>query len=460
MLLKDTKVICVGSDTDAVNSLKLQLGTLDVTAVSQSQWQPLSNPTNAPVIWLFVFDEQKQVLSNTLDRFHPIHESCIYCLINMPRAVNQKITSPVLSVKTPANELYQVLISEEQNILQRHLFQSSEIKDELFAQLHFYGRSQVYVSTIETIEQFAGTDESILIYGETGTGKELTARSIHYLSKRKQHPFIPLNCGAFNDDLMLSELFGYEKGAFTGATKAKPGLLEVANKGTVFLDEVDSLSGKAQVALLRYLQDNEVRPVGSSEVKTVDVRVVAASNQNIKQLVKQGKFREDLMFRLDVLGITLPPLRERDEDIQLLAQYFLAQISAEYNNHKKVFSCELIEEMQTYDWPGNIRELENFIKRAYLLTKGRIISNANLFENSRTQRNPKSKSLIPAIFNKSFSDEKQRLVNQFERDYLHYVLKETRGNISKAANIARKERRSFCRLMQKHGLSKEQYINS
>lgn len=263
--------------------------------------------------------------------------------------------------------------------------------------------------------------------------------------------------------MLLSELFGHEKGSFTGADKSKTGLLELANNGTVFLDEVDTLSSKAQVSLLRYLQDSEVRQIGSNVTKKLNVRIIAASNANIKKKIKEEHFREDLMYRLDVLQVTLPQLKKRGEDIQLLAQHFLAGLALSNENKVKVFHPQMIAFMHSYDWEGNVRELDNFVKRAYFLTDDYVINDHSLLvegESEQTESTELSATLSVAqsAIGHSFQDAKDQLIYKFEKDYLAQLLTHTQGNVSKAAKIAKKERRSFCRLMQKHGLERRQFV--
>ncbi len=456
MLLRDTKVIVAKGNKQAREKLSEQLLSLNVHAIQKDDCTPSFIKHPAPVIWLLLFDTTEELEAIASHLFHANHESFI-CFIPADLSATSKTKHTKLHLDCPTEVLKQTLVNEEQTIIQRNQFQSPEVNNQVFLQMNLLGRSEAYIDTVNTLMQFASTDESVLVKGDTGTGKELTARSIHYLSQRSKQTFIPINCGAFSDDLILSELFGYEKGAFTGATKSKLGLLEMADNGTVFLDEVDSLSAKAQVSLLRFLQDSEIRPVGSSVIKKVNVRIVAASNQNILQLVKQGKFREDLMYRLDVLSVQLPPLKDRDEDIQLIAQYFLAQLAQDYQRTTKVFSVDVLEYMQQYEWPGNVRELENFVKRAFLLSKTKQIELSAL--SCSLDENEKLGAKSPSGFSKGFSDEKKRWVERFEKDYLHHVLTKTKGNVSKAAKIAQKERRSFSRLMAKHGLVRNNFLH-
>jgi len=462
MILKDTQVYWVNfTNKDTVFPLT-QLATQGIHANVKTvdNQRKRAQTINKPVLWLLVFDDISQMKSTDFRQYHANHEAFVIVFTKNLAGNKQAISDlpyPAFSLEQD-EAIANALFSQEQLILQRNLFQSEDVDDSLFSQLHFYGRSHAYVQLMQMIKHIAATDVGVFIKGETGTGKELTARSIHYLSQRKAAPFIPINCGAFTDELILSELFGYEKGAFTGATKSKQGLLEAADTGTVFLDEVDSLSLKAQVALLRFLQDSELRAIGSNKLTRVNVRIIAASNKDIKQLVKQEKFREDLLYRLDVLAVKLPPLYQRDEDIQLLAQYFLAQMALENRQKAKVFSASMLTLMANYRWPGNIRELENFIKRAYLLTLGEYIDDEQLLTDSPlSTRAPASEHMTR--FKYSFNEEKKVLVNRFEREYLDQILCRARGNISKAAGMAKKERRSFCRLMQKHGLERKSYTS-
>ncbi len=230
------------------------------------------------------------------------------------------------------------------------------------------GQSRAVREVYKTIGKVAANDVSILITGESGTGKELIAKAIHQNSARAKGPFVAVNCAAIPRDLLESELFGYRKGAFTGAEENRPGHFEIANNGTLFLDEVGDLPLPLQAKLLRVLQEKEVQRLGSSEAKAVDVRILAATNQNLEKMVKEKKFREDLFFRLNVIPIHLPPLRERKEDIPLLCEYFLAKLGQETGIPRKTLSPEAMQMLEGYRWPGNIRELENVIKRAAILS--------------------------------------------------------------------------------------------
>ncbi|CUS93475.1 DNA-binding transcriptional response regulator, NtrC family, contains REC, AAA-type ATPase, and a Fis-type DNA-binding domains [Candidatus Kryptonium thompsonii] len=255
-----------------------------------------------------------------------------------------------------------------QNILMQkelsHLTQSDEI----------IGQSKVFKDVLDIVARVAGTDTTVLIYGESGTGKEVIARLIHKNSLRKDKPFVTINCAAIPDTLLESELFGYEKGAFTDAHTSKPGLVEIANGGTLFLDEIGDLSQYVQPKLLRFIETGEFRRVGGNNILKVDVRIISATNKDLNEEVKKGNFREDLLYRLNVVTIRLPALRERKEDIPLLVEYFL---NKKTRGRKKI-SPEAMQILINYDWPGNIRELENVVERAAILAKDDIIKPEDL----------------------------------------------------------------------------------
>lgn len=326
--------------------------------------------------------------------------------------------------------------------------------------LNIIGNSARMERMFHVLSSFAGCEAPVLLNGETGTGKELVARAIHYAGNRQDHAFIPVNCCALNDDLLLGELFGYEKGAFTDAKQAYTGLVAQADGGTLFLDEINSLSPKGQGALLRFLQDQEYRPLGSSQVHYSNVRVISAGNQDLAELVAQGKFREDLYYRLHILHLTIPPLRERRGDIELLTDHFLAQLSRQYRIRNKSLHPITRRWMDTYQWPGNVRELENYLHRIFVLSPGPSIYVAEpMGDPQNITAPPMHTDMVaqPRAAVLSFQEEKQRVMLRFEREYLHELLKATGGNISEAARRAGKERKAFSRLLKKHSLERSSY---
>jgi DNA-binding NtrC family response regulator len=306
------------------------------------------------------------------------------------------------------------------------------------------------------IEKIAACDATTLVQGETGTGKELAARAIHYLGARAEYPFIPVNCGAIPDTLIENELFGHRRGAFTDAREEQRGLVAQADGGTLFLDEVDALSPKGQVTLLRFLQDLHYRPVGGQREERADVRVIAATNVNLGELARNGRFRLDLLYRLNVLSMPVPALRERIGDAELLAEHFIRIYSARYGRPVKPLHPDTRRWMRTYRWPGNVRELENLVHRAYLLSSGAEIKiDAAPAAVASEEIQLQDAQAVAFDFNRA----KALAIAQFEREFLSRALAETGGNVSLAARRCGKERRSFGRLLKKHGIDKSEYLS-
>jgi DNA-binding NtrC family response regulator len=307
------------------------------------------------------------------------------------------------------------------------------------------GTSPVLQKECAKIPQFAGCDATVLISGETGTGKEICARAIHYLGPRSGGPFVAANCGAMPVELIENELFGHESGAYTSARAAQTGLVEEADGGTLFLDEVDALPPSAQVKLLRFLQDKEYRPLGARKVRRANVRIIAAANAVFEEAIQAGKFRRDLYYRLNVLPLNLPPLRERREDIPLLARHFVEKYSTEFKRCPGDLTPDAVQTLFCYDWPGNVRELENIIERAVLLSQEATIHAKDLaLHDARPSAQPQS-----------FHTLKAQAVARFERGYLQMALRIHNGNIAQAARTAQKNRRAFWELLRKHNLTSE-----
>jgi len=310
------------------------------------------------------------------------------------------------------------------------------------------GHSPALRETLRLVARMAACDAPVLIEGETGTGKELAARAIHYQSVRKEGPFIAVNCGAIPDSLIESELFGHRKGAFTDAKDNQPGLVTLAEGGTLFLDEVDALSTKGQVTLLRFLQDQEFRPLGARQVQQGNVRILAASNSNLAQLAERGAFRSDLLYRLKILCLELAPLRERSGDIEELAAWFLEACDKRFGLGLRTLHPDSLAWMGHYHWPGNIRELENLLYREYLLAEGAVIR----IDPPKAMHPLPQVSPEPQVGELTFHRAKARAVEAFERAYLVGLLGLAGGNVSLAAKLAGKERRSLGKLLKKYGL--------
>ncbi len=270
------------------------------------------------------------------------------------------------------NKIWQKIINDRK--IEDLIDQNKLLSEELFTGYEeIVGNSTAIKKVFSLIEQVADKDSTVLIEGESGTGKELIARAIHRKSNRSENPFIRVNCGVLNDNLLESELFGHEKGSFTGAVKQKKGRFELADKGTLFLDEIGDVSTAMQVKLLRVLQEHEFERVGGEETLKADVRIIAASNKNLQKLIAEGKFREDLFYRLSVIPISLPSLRERKEDIPLLVNYFLKKLIDNNRSDKKEINNEGMKLLIDYNWPGNIRELQNLVERLYVISSDKII---------------------------------------------------------------------------------------
>ena len=315
---------------------------------------------------------------------------------------------------------------------------------------HFVGESPAMQAAMSLIRRFASSRAAALIVGETGTGKELAAHALHYLGERSQRAFIPINCGALPDSLIESELFGHAKGAFTDASRARPGLIREAEGGTLFLDEVEALSPRGLVLLLRFLQDASFRSIGEETLRHGDVRVVAASNIDLHQLVESGDFRADLLFRLDVLLIPLPPLRERAGDVAVLAPYLLAKAARSEGGAPKKLSVSALALLTSHTWPGNVRELEHLMLRAHLLARADVIEPEDLLRCSSTL--PCAVDHGPGELDcNELRLEKARAINEVERRFVERVLGLTHGNISEAARLCRMERAALSKLAKKHG---------
>jgi DNA-binding NtrC family response regulator len=311
------------------------------------------------------------------------------------------------------------------------------------------GKSSQMKKVFEAAEKVASTDATVLLLGESGTGKELVARYVHHLSPRGSNLFTAINCGILRDVFLESELFGHVKGAFTGAVASKKGLLEIADGGTLFLDEIAEVSLPVQAKLLRVLEERSFIPLGDTQTVKVDIRLIAATNKDLEECIRDGTFRDDLYYRLNVFSIKLPPLRKRREDIPLLASHFLRQHCKKLGKHVTEFSPGALEALQTYDWPGNVRELENAIERAMILTTGSTLSSEKLpgrITSARTES-----ELDSSVTN--YRKAKLALLDNFNKDYVQRLLEKHDGNVTHAAEEAGMDRANFRRLMRNAGMA-------
>jgi DNA-binding NtrC family response regulator len=312
------------------------------------------------------------------------------------------------------------------------------------------GQSPAFRAVEQLIARIAVYSAPVLIQGETGTGKELAARAIHYASPRRNYPFVPVNCGSLPDSLIENELFGHARGAFTDARADQLGLIGLANRGTLFLDEVDLLSYRGQVTLLRFLQDQHFRPLGGGGEQLADVRIIAASNRSLTAAVASKDFRQDLFYRLKVLELDLPPLRERRADIPVLANYFVERASVQFGKPVLPVEGDTLAWFAQYEWPGNVRELEHLICRGFLLAEGGAVSidpptHLCDLKPGSAERNAQS----------NYVAAKRRAINDFEKRFLAQLIDQAGGNISAAARLCGTERRHLGRLLRKHQLTKQ-----
>jgi two-component system response regulator GlrR len=299
-------------------------------------------------------------------------------------------------------------------------------------------RSPLLEDVLGRARMVADSDASVFIQGDSGTGKELLARAVHRASRRAEAPFVAINCGAIPENLLESELFGHKKGAFTGATADQKGLFQAADGGTLFLDEIGDMPLSLQVKLLRVLQERQVRPVGATQGIPVDVRIITATHRDLAEEMAEGRFREDLYYRLNVVALELPPLAERSEDIPLLAAHFLGQLAERYQKEVRGFAPEAMERLVSAPWPGNVRQLYNVVEQVVTLSPTPIVSE-DLVQKALNE----DPDELP-----SFADAR----HQFERDYLARVLQMTGGNVSQAARLAKRNRTEFYKLLNRHHL--------
>lgn len=365
------------------------------------------------------------------------------------------IESAVRAIKMGAFDFIEKPLSLEKTVLvvrnalrQRQLeAENRALRAHVDRQHVMVGESFVMRQLREQIAMAAPTNGRVLVYGENGTGKELVARTIHALSRRREAPFVEVNCAAIPEELIESELFGHVKGAFTGAVSDRRGKFEAADGGTIFLDEIGDMSLKTQAKVLRVLQEQVVDPVGGQTSIRVDVRVVAATNKELSTEIRSGRFRDDLYFRLNVVPIFVPPLRDRDEDVPLLAQHFMTELAREHGRRPRTFSPEALTLLRRYVWPGNVRELRNVVERLLIMVPGERIEVYDLpfLENGSVARGD-----VYAVNGQTLPLGEAR--DRFERDYILRVLDEQQGNISRTADLLRVERSNLYRKMKAFGI--------
>jgi two-component system response regulator GlrR len=374
----------------------------------------------------------------------------------MQKGADDYITKPF----TEKGFLARVGKTLEKLMLQQKIEQLEREVNRQFLKQPFIGSSKQMIDIIKKSNSVSKTDASVLIDGESGTGKEVLARFIHSQSLRASNPFVSVNCGAIPSELIENELFGHLRGAYTGANDNRIGLIQEANEGTIFLDEIGELGLSMQVKFLRFLQEKEFKPLGDTRTYKANVRIIAATNKDLRKLVREGKFREDLYYRLNIFPITLPPLRERKDDLPLLINHFLKRSAQEFGKDNLSISPMSLQKLMTYDWPGNIRELENKIQQIVLMAeKSVIVPEEIIFYDS-----PPTRENVAIPFkidiNVPLKQAKNDIVSDFEHSYIKKLLIYTGGNISAAARIARKNRRAFWQLIKKYRINTEECKNT
>jgi two-component system response regulator GlrR len=362
---------------------------------------------------------------------------------SMKRGAYSYLTKPF----DPRDLLLQIERALENRRLTSEVKRLEGLLQERYGFDNVVARSEKMQRVLEVVSRIAKTDSTVYIHGESGTGKELIAKAIHLASERKNKPFVAVNCAALPETLMESELFGHEKGAFTGAVRSTKGLFTQAHQGTIFLDEIGDMSLSIQAKLLRVLQEREFYPVGGERPLEVDVRVVVATQKDLEDQVKRGLFREDLFYRIHVIPIQLPPLRERKEDIPLLVEHFLRKYGQQMKKEVRSLAPTALQKLMLHDWPGNVRELENTIEYAVAMTQQDTINEDSIFQTKGATSQEPFKPLKEAK-------------DAYEKSYLIHLLAVCEGNVSKAAKLAGKYRADFYDLLKKHSLRNEDFKKS
>lgn len=445
------RILIVDDDVNFLELLKVRLESADYEVITHSIEEDAIKAVQQQPFALSIVDLQliKKDGITLMEEFHKINPEMPVIILTaygsiesaveaMKRGAFNYLTKPF----DPRELLFQVEHAIEKQKLSGEIKRLRSLIKEQYDFKNIVAKSEKMQGILEQISRVAETDSTVFIYGESGTGKELIAKAIHLSSNRKEKPFVPINCAAIPETLLESELFGYEKGAFTGALKSTKGLLVQAHEGTIFLDEIGDMPLSMQVKLLRFLQERQLYPIGSKNPIEVDVRVIVATNKNLVEMVKEGQFREDLFYRIHVIPIHIPPLRERKEDIPLLVEHFLKKFNQQMRKEVKGVVPLAMQKLMLYDWPGNVRELENIIEYAVAMTQHNMITEDLILIGEKS----------PEIL-KPLKESKAN----FERSYLINVLELTKGNVSKAAKLAGKYRADFYNLLKKYGISPEKF---
>jgi two-component system response regulator GlrR len=443
------KILAVDDDRSLLELLKIRLESLGYEVVTAFKEEDAIEAVKSQVFDLSIVDLQllRQDGISLMEDLHLILPEMPVIILTGYGSIENAVEAMkkgAYSYLTKPFDPRDLILQIEKAIENRRL--ASEVKrlrgllEQKYSFDNIVTRSERMERVLEIVSQIAKTDSTVYIHGESGTGKELIAKALYLASERKNGPFVAINCAALPEPLLESKLFGHEKGAFTGALRSTKGLFTQAHGGTIFLDEIGDMSLAIQAKLLRVLQERQFYPVGSEKLVDVDVRVIVATNKNLEDQVKQGLFREDLFYRIHVIPIHLPPLRERREDIPLLVEHFLKKIGQQMKKEVRGFTPQAMQRLMLHDWPGNVRELENTVEYAVAMTQQEFITEELI-------RQPGD-----AVLEKTWKPFKEAK-NAFERDYLINLLQQCQGNVSKAAELAGKYRADFYDLIKKHNIN-------
>ena len=447
------KILVVDDDRNLLELVKMRLESVDYEVTTAFREEDAIEAVKNQVFDLSIVDLQlaHQDGISLMEEFHlilpdmPVIILTAYGSIEsaveaMKRGAYSYLTKPF----EPQALLLQIERAMENRRLTVEIKRLKELLEERYDFTNIVARSEKVKKVLEMVSQIAKTESTIYIHGESGTGKELIAKAIHLASERKNKPFVAINCAALPETLMESELFGHEKGAFTGAVRSKKGLFTQAHEGTIFLDEIGDMPLSIQAKLLRALQERQFYPVGSEKPMEVDVRVIVATRKDLEEQVKQGLFREDLFYRIHVIPIHLPPLKERKEDIPPLVEYFLKKFNRQMKKEVQGLTPQAMQRIMLHEWPGNVRELENTVEYAVAMTQEDMITEDFILQTKGIESHESLKPLKEAR-------------DAYEKGYLIHLLEICEGNVTKAAKLAGKYRADFYDLLKKHSLKSEDF---
>jgi two-component system response regulator GlrR len=446
------KILVVDDDKNLLELLKLRLESDNYEVVAVLKEEDAIKETKNQIFDLSIIDLQLLAMDgiSLMDELHSISPEMPVIILTaygsiesaveaMKRGAYNYLTKPF----DPRELLLQVKNALKSQGLLLEIKRLKGLLNERYDFKNIVAKSEKMQKILEKVSLVAKTDSTVAVFGESGTGKELIARAIHFASERKDKPFVAVHSAAIPETLLESELFGHEKGAFTGAIRSSKGFFVQANEGTIFLDEIGDMPLLIQAKLLRVLQEKQFYPLGTEKPVEVDVRVIVATNKNLEVEVKEGRFREDLFYRIFVIPITIPPLRERKEDIPALVEIFLREFSQQMNKEINGISPSAMQKIMLHDWPGNVRELKNTIEYAITMTRHQVITEDLILQGKSLSQD----HLAPL----------KEARDAFEKDYITRLLDITRGNVSKAAKLAGKYRADFYHLLRKHNILPEEF---